>query len=196
MPGGGIWLDVDTILTASQVKDFLMINSDLVMIGTHLAFIKANNNSKIIKKWHNQIKYNLKFYKNIKYRNNKFNNAIQKMLHPRRFSGLENWDYLGNSILNKMLKTKDKKKFFSINRMEINALPELNYKKFDNVVQNYQHFYFENDFSQDIIKNTKGIILLHNSWTPKEFLYMNEEEFLTHANTLSNLLKVLLKDEL
>ena len=185
---GGLWLDADTILTSPQVKDYLMIDSELVMISKHLAFIKANNNSKIIADWYNQIQYNLKFYKDVKYQNN----AVQKILPPRRYRRVENWDYLGNYILHKMLKTKNKKKFFSIDRMEINALPELNNKKNDNLVENYQNFYFENDYSQDVIKNTKGIILLHNSWTPQQFLEMNEEEFLSRNNTLSNVLKTVL----
>lgn len=185
---GGLWLDADTILTSPQVKDYLMIDSELVMISKHLAFIKANNNSKIIADWYNQIQYNLKFYKDVKYQNN----AVQKILHPRRYRRVENWDYLGNYILHKMLKTKNKKKFFSIDRMEINALPELNNKNNDNLVENYQNFYFENDYSQDVIKNTKGIILLHNSWTPQQFLQMNEEEFLSRNNTLSNVLKTVL----
>lgn len=185
---GGLWLDADTILTSPQVKDYLMIDSELVMISKHLAFIKANNNSKIIVDWYNQIQYNLKFYKDVKYQNN----AVQKILHPRRYRRVENWDYLGNYILHKMLKTKNKKKFFSIDRMEINALPELNNKNNDNLVENYQNFYFENDYSQDVIKNTKGIILLHNSWTPQQFLEMNEEEFLSRNNTLSNVLKTVL----
>lgn len=188
---GGLWLDADTILTSPQVKDYLMIDSELVMISKHLAFIKANNNSKIIADWYNQIQYNLKFYKDVKYRNN----AVQKILHPRRYRRVENWDYLGNYILHKMLKTKNKKKFFSIDRMEINALPELNNKNNDNLVENYQNFYFENDYSQDVIKNTKGIILLHNSWTPQPFLQMNEEEFLSRNNTLSNVLKTVLSME-
>lgn len=188
---GGLWLDADTILTSPQVKDYLMIDSELVMISKHLAFIKANNNSKIIADWYNQIQYNLKFYKDVKYQNN----AVQKILHPRRYRRVENWDYLGNYILHKMLKTKNKKKFFSIDRMEINALPELNNKNNDNLVENYQNFYFENDYSQDVIKNTKGIILLHNSWTPQPFLQMNEEEFLSRNNTLSNVLKTVLSME-
>ena len=185
---GGLWLDADTILTSPQVKDYLMIDSELVMISKHLAFIKANNNSKIIADWYNQIQYNLKFYKDVKYQNN----AVQKILHPRRYRRVENWDYLGNYILHKMLKTKNKKKFFSIDRMEINALPELNNKNNDNLVENYQNFYFENDYSQDVIKNTKGIILLHNSWTPQQFLETNEEAFLSRNNTLSNVLKTVL----
>lgn len=188
---GGLWLDADTILTSPQVKDYLMIDSELVMISKHLAFIKANNNSKIIADWYNQIQYNLKFYKDVKYQNN----AVQKILHPRRYRRVENWDYLGNYILHKMLKTKNKKKFFSIDRMEINALPELNNKNNDNLVENYQNFYFENDYSQDVIKNTEGIILLHNSWTPQQFLEMNEEEFLSRNNTLSNVLKKVLSME-
>lgn len=94
-----------------------------------------------------------------------------------------------------MLKTKNKKKFFSIDRMEINALPELNNKNNDNLVENYQNFYFKNDYSQDVIEETGGIILLHNSWTPQEFLDMDEKEFLEQENTLSNLLKIILQGE-
>ena len=97
--------------------------------------------------------------------------------------------------ITRSVKTKNKKKFFSIDRMEINALPELNNKNNDNLVENYQNFYFENDYSQDVIKNTKGIILLHNSWTPQPFLQMNEEEFLSRNNTLSNVLKTVLSME-
>ena len=48
----------------------------------------------------------MKFYKDVKYQNN----AVQKILHPRRYRRVENWDYLGNYILHKMLKTKNKKK--------------------------------------------------------------------------------------
>ena len=70
-----------------------------------------------------------------------------------------------------------------------------NNKKNDNLVENYQNFYFENDYSQDVIKNTKGIILLHNSWTPQPFLQMNKEEFLNRNNTLSNVLKKVLSME-
>ena len=43
------------------------------------------------------------------------------------------------------------------------------------------------------MENTKGIIMLHNSWTPDIYKKMSEEEFLKTDNTLSNLFKELLK---
>ena len=91
-----------------------------------------------------------------------------------------------------------KRKIFSIDELKIKALPEYDWKpeipiKEKKDINFYRQFYFENDFSQEVIKNTKGIILLHNSWTPEEFKEMTEEEILNQNNTLSNILKTILK---
>lgn len=61
------------------------------------------------------------------------------------------------------------------------------------LIRNYQSFYFENDFCDEVMRDTKGIILLHNSWTPQDFLTMSEKEFLAQNNTLSNVLKKILR---
>lgn len=107
---------------------------------------------------------------------------------------IKNWDFLGNAILNKYLQTKYG--YFKIDRDEINALPETKYNgDLQNLVENYQSFYFNNDFSAQVMKDTKGIILLHNSWTPRKFLVMNEREFLEQNNTLSSILKTILQKE-
>ena len=58
---GGIWLDADTIITSSEVKNFFNISShELVFIGEHLAFIKADKKSSILNCWLEKIHYNLK----------------------------------------------------------------------------------------------------------------------------------------
>mgnify|MGYP004511563719 FL=1 len=107
---------------------------------------------------------------------------------------LGQWDYIGNGLLNRYLKTKNG--YVKINRDEINALPETKYNgDLQNLVENYQSFYFNNDFSAQVMKETKGIILLHNSWTPRKFLVMNEREFLEQNNTLSSILKTILQKE-
>lgn len=193
---GGLWLDADTIITSPRSNDFIGVKSDLVMIGQHLAFIKANKNSKIIRFWNKKIKDKLLFYKKQKYNKDSFLLMIDRILHRKWYKNIDpySWDYLGNSILNKYLHKASHKEFFSIDKYKANALPELLNcdSNNTNLIENYQKFYFYNDYSTDVLNNTKGIILLHNSWTPEEYLNMNEQEFLQQNNTISNILKKIL----
>ena len=216
---GGIWIDADTIITSTEVNNYLKNSTHkLVFIGQHLAFIKADKLSPLLNYWLKKIKYRIEFYKTQKYRKNKLKSKIEHLFHLRLFKIMNSWDYFGNSIIGKNIngniifrisrKIKNKlnfpvlynyltkrRKILSIDRIEINALPEIIGKKNtsqENLIRNYQNFYFENDYSQEVIKNTKGIILLHNSWTPQKYKEMTKEEFLSQNNTLSNVLKTIL----
>ena len=218
---GGIWFDADTIITSSEVNKYLTISSyKSVFIGQHLAFIKADKTFSLLDFWLKQIKYRIEFYKNQKYKKNELKTKFERFFHLRLFKIMNRWDYFGNSIIGKDIdrrilfritrKIKNKlnfpalynyivkrRKILSIDRVEINALPEIIGKgniKQENLMENYQNFYFENDYSQEVIKNTKGIILLHNSWTPKKYKEMSKEEFLNQNNTLSNILKTILAE--
>ena len=193
---GGIWLDADTIITSSDIRKIFDIEADFVMINAHLAFIKATmgGGNYILKSWLRDIKIALeirrlkitKFHKILWHLANRKKHRIAKRLGQ--------WDYIGNGLLNRYLKTKNG--YVKINRDEINALPETKYNgDLQNLVENYQSFYFNNDFSAQVMKETKGIILLHNSWTPRKFLVMNEREFLEQNNTLSSILKTILQKE-
>ena len=76
----------------------------------------------------------------------------------------------------------------------MNAIPELKYGKASlNVSQKYQLFYFSKKKPLKIINSVKGIILLHNSWTPLKYKTMTEQEFLREDILLSKLLKKLLE---
>jgi hypothetical protein len=119
----------------------------------------------------------------------------------------ERWDYLGNSIIEPYIADIDKKYFLTLNHEDYYLLPEINYYKDlaseqNNVVyfsnkgyssaEMYREFYFsEKDNSNYVFKNEQGMIYLHNSWTPKKFLYMEEEEFLNSNVTLAKILKKL-----
>ncbi len=219
---GGIWLDADTVITSSKINKYLNISShELLFIDYHLAFIKSIKDSYLINNWLKQIKYRIEFYKNQKYFKNKLKFKIEKLFHLKLFKIMNDWNFLGNSIVDKYIKgnilvrvarkikrtfkisifynyIEKKRKIFSIDELKIKALPEYDWKpeipiKEKKDINFYRQFYFENDFSQEVIKNTKGIILLHNSWTPEEFKEMTEEEILNQNNTLSNILKTILK---
>lgn len=187
---GGIWLDTDTIITSPNVENFLKQDSEFCLIGRHIGFIVAKKNAYILQKWDKEIKERLLqfrlFHRYSKYFNKKYYNK------------LHNWDYLGNGIINKYLDKCGQDKFMKFDRVEIKALPEINY--FENIDKNlsaiakYQQFYFENELSEYALEDNKGVIYLHNSWTPEVYKTMNEKEFLEQKITLSALLRKLLSN--
>lgn len=48
---GGIWFDLDTIITSEDFKKFLEIDSEFIMLGWHIGLIIARKHSKVLKKW-------------------------------------------------------------------------------------------------------------------------------------------------
>ncbi len=194
---GGIWMDCDTIITSDKVRNFLNPESNFVLIGYHVAFICANKKSFVLKHWLKGVQFRIKFYKEYK-RNSKFGRFCLWLRSPSKYKkivkNLEGWDFLGNGVLQKPLHKAEKnpKEFLSIDRQAYNILPELTEYGVSSP-DTYRQFYFENDFSDKVMKNDPGIILLHNSWTPQEYLKMDEKEFFSTNNTISNLLKKILK---
>lgn len=54
-------------------------------------------------------------------------------------------------------------------------------------IMDYKEFYFLNDYSDFALENEKGLLMLHNSWTPYDYKNLNIEDFLIYKNTLSNI---------
>ena len=191
---GGIWIDTDTIILNNKLlkksKDYELImiregNTKYHFIG----FIYALKNSTILKKWLKQIIKRVKIYKYIY--TNKTNTNIS-VYHYKSYKSLK---YLGNKIINKLLKNATGNQFFSLNNREINALPERTL--YNNPLklsdsQRYKEFYFKKRNPEIILNNSKEIILLHNSWTPLEYKIMSENEFLMQDILISKLLKKIL----
>lgn len=186
---GGIWIDADTILLNNNIHNVLEINYKFILIGHHIAFICADKKSTILKKWKNEAVLRIYLYVFIRY----FLRFSKKM---RSWS--ENWNYLGNGIIDKYLNS-DNNDFYEIKDTSI-FLPEKNkrYNPFFEGDPNkaYIDFYFENkikikDLNELINENTYGLILLHNSWTPAQFKKLNKKSFLETNTTLAELLKLL-----
>jgi len=111
---GGIWFDLDTIITSDKVRDLLDQDSEFVLIEYHIGFIVARKDAYVLKKWEQGLNFRLRLYKFCRARG----------LKLRR---LERWDYLGNSILNGLLRFRTVKEFKSFDRKKIKALPEVNF---------------------------------------------------------------------
>lgn len=185
---GGIWLDADTIVTSSDIEKFFDKKSELNIIDNRIACIKAQKGSKILTKWTKGIKRNLFLYKHF------FDFCFEYF--PYKASDMMNWDYLSNNILKKLYRTKNKK---ILNNMSIyfsKAYPEILWDKECNhnnfreaLADGYNHFYIKNDFSDYALANNNGIIILHNSWMPREYAQLKQDEILKKNNTLSKLLQ-------
>lgn len=182
---GGIWMDPDTIITNG---DFLknLEKYELVMIGEndkqHVGFIFASNNSNIINCWFNEIIRRVKIVKQY------------EQIHKRRKK--IKWNYLGNGIIDKLLKQDiNNKEFFRLDKNKLNVFPEISFFENStlNEIQKYKKFYFQKGDPKLILKSVKGIIMLHNSWTPKKYKTMNEDKFFKEDILLSQLLATILK---
>ena len=197
---GGIWFDVDTIILGrefiSELKD-----TKLAMFGEemnktqHIGFIYACKNHFLLNTWLEQIIKNINIYKKlyIKKRNNN-DNKLKKL-----FSQINKWNYLGNGIIDPILKNiTDKKLYLRLDKYKMNIFPE--YKYFENTSLNfmsrYRLFYFQRGDPKYIINNNKGIILLHNSFTPILYKKMTAKTFLRQDILLSKLLAQILNNTL
>ena len=182
-------MDADTIITSEKSSEIFQNHSDFLIIGSHIGLIVANANSRIINEWDRQIKIKLEEYKNFK------TNIFNVIFHPKINKIYNSWDYLGNSIIDPLLNSKGEYKYTSLNIQETKAYPEkhseINPTITENPKTNYRNFYFVQDY-KNISQKTNGIICLHNSWTPKHFKNMNENEFLEQKCTLSNIFRELL----
>lgn len=188
---GGIWMDADTIILNG---DFLkeLENFELAMLGEeksktqNIGFIFASYNSSIINEWFKEIINNIHIYdQNMKLAqiNSNFKTANKR---------LTTWNFLGNSIIDRLLKNITGKKILRIDRYKINALPEITFFKKYSLVNRYKSFYFKDRDPYIILNNSKSILLLHNSWTPQKYRTMKEKTFLEQNILLSKLLSKLL----
>ena len=184
---GGVWMDVDTIITKPDVKKIMETNADFAIIAPHICFICAKANSNILNKWEKRIKKRIEFAnKALK------NKLLLKYIYPKLYKRVTNWSYLGNDILNRLI-NQPEASCLKLNRDKLHAMPEFEHaKSFRKPVKIYQKFYFQNNYSDFALKENKGIILLHNSWTPEKYKQMTKEEFLATNNTLSNILQKIL----
>ena len=150
---GGLWLDLDTIIL-SDISN--LFNHKLTMIidkklSPHLALIHiTKSNNFILKKWLDEIKAKLINFKNV------------------------NWDYVGNSIINKYFNDEYLDYFNLLDRDDYIIFPELNYKGSTNH-EKYLNFWF-NDNNISNIKS-QNLIMLHNSWTPEYYKRLNKTLF-------------------
>jgi len=190
----GIWMDADTIVLngefLQELKSFeLAMFGDKKIKTQNIGFIYSSGNSSILKKWLNEIIYNVQIYK--KYLEKNQSNLVV----DNKWKKMNSWDYLGNGIINKLVKNATYKQFCRLDRQKMNSLPENRYFENSslNLMQRYKQFYFQNRDPEIILNKSKSVLMLHNSWTPMKYKLMSEKQFLNQDILLSRLLAYILK---
>jgi hypothetical protein len=186
---GGVWFDTDTIVTSEKIRDMLRSDAEFTLLGTHIGFIDAQKDAVILRIWEKGILLKTALYK-----------FYKKYLQFRRepFTGflaqyMERWDFLGNSILKWPLRFAGAKTFKSIDKIAVNAFPELG-RRAENISleENYVDFYFRNH-PADAAGNNGGLICLHNSWTPERYKHLSADDFLRQDIYLAEILRRILE---
>lgn len=184
---GGIWMDTDTIVINTRfIKRFY--DYELVTLSYHIGFIYASKNSIFISKWLRKIIKGVNIYKK----------ALSRNLTKENFNDLNREDYLGNLFFNSIDKECKGKELLQINALKIFAFPEkILIKKNIKAQLKYQRFYFSKgnpkNIIDKIIDNSKGIIMLNNSWTPDKNRKMSKKEFLKQDILLAHLLRKIIR---
>ena len=118
----------------------------------------------------------------------------KNFIYQTSFNESISWNYLGNGIINHLVRNITGNKFLLLDRKKMQAFPELIIFKHssENMIQKYQRLYFQKGDPQLVLKLSKYIILLHNSWTPSKYKTMSEEDFLKQDILLSKLFTYIL----
>ncbi len=191
----GIWMDADTIITTSSVLSELD-KSNCTMIGRksdeviYGAFIYTRKpNCDFMNEWFKACLSHIRLFRKAR--------IFKKIgLCKKLYKKTRNWDWCSNAIIDPLAKKMNSKEFYCVDKNELNALPEYTENeilKNEDKLKNYQEFWFKQGDYQSILSENKGIILLHNSWTPIEYKKMDEDQFLKQDILLSKLLKEVLK---
>lgn len=186
---GGIWMDSDNIVTNGKfIKSFH--NQELAMIWDKyvsypfIAFIYSTKKSCIIKQWLDIIIDRVQNFTNVI--SNRENTTTWLKLNE----DVNQWYFLGNGIINNLIKNVSKEKFIGIHCDDIQVFPELKLVKNDslNFREKYELYFFNKGDPQPVLNTAQDFIFLQNSWTPPKYKQMSEKEFLNQDILLSKLL--------
>ena len=190
---GGIWMDADTVLMNSSFFD-LFAGHELAIFGNprrhqhNVGFIYASQKSRIIQAWLSTIIYNVKVYR--------FFGLLSKIFPipyvQMQWKRVHSWNYLGNGIFDRLSLSASEKEYLCIDRASMFAFPEHTLMMGSSEEQ-YQHFYFQNGTLDEVYSKCRGILLLHNSWTPREYKSMSEKEFLKQDIRLARIIGDILR---
>ena len=208
MAHGGVFMDADT-LALRDISPITRIlrNTQVVMFNTHMGFVAARPNARVLRLWLARIR-----------------ERLGRLGDDMRVAGEVTWDYVGNSVLREVMdemvgdlpimRAIQTKAFEGYGRSLFfrtvlrKYLTMLNRKKYGFIaesvdlrtrrmepVDRYRRFWFEkrNLDVASVFRSDPMVIGLHHSWTPKWYRELSEQEVLEADCPLSRTLKCILQ---
>ena len=192
-------MDADTILT--HRIDTLLNREGCLFIGrqevgrrmNHGAFIVANApGSQFLLSWYSSLlpricearRYHL--------------NPLLRVFCRSKWRKIRRWDYCMNAIIDPLCNEQGERLGYQfVDKDDIGAMPEFRLRRNPRFAalsaeQLYRKYWFEKP-EAEAEGGSGGVVLLHNSWTPKNFRDMSEDEFLSCNVRMACLLRQILK---
>ena len=198
---GGIWLDVDTIVTPAVGRSGLFDFADgaeVRMFGTrcmkgvpgavglHGAFIAARRpHTAMTEAWSAVLPGRVERFRRYS------SNPLLRIFRRSVWRECRSFDYCLNAVLNPLVRELGENDVQVLDRDEHGVFPECRDASRRPRNEAYRDYYFTSGDPQHALTMSRGVILLHNSWTPERFLRMSETEFLATDTRLAGILRAI-----
>lgn len=192
---GGVWLDADTIITpavrelgvfdgCAEVTAFSQPAPDERLTLAGAFFYAREPHTRFFREWASVLPARVARYAQF------CRNPFLRILKRQEWRLCRSWDYCLNAVVDPLAAkmSSDELRVFPLE--EMGAFPELT----DGMLPmaefwaQYNRFYFEPGPVKDVFDRCKGMVLLHNSWTPKQYFDMDRSTFLKQDIRLAKLL--------
>ena len=196
---GGIWMDADTILT--HRIDTLLNREGCLFIGrqelgrrvNYGAFIVANApGSQFLLSWYSSLLPRICEARRYRL------NPLLRVFCRSKWRKIRRWDYCVNAIIDPLCNEQGERLGYQfVDKDDIGAMPEFRLRRNPRFAalsaeQLYRKYWFEKP-EAEAEGGSGGDVLLHNSWTPKNFRDMSEDRLLSCNVRMACLLRQILK---
>lgn len=194
---GGIWLDADTIITGPGVEDIIAgAQGETVMFGdTHRdedfifgAFIGTKcKHAHFVSEWCRVLPPRVKRWLRYKY--------FLQWFKRSEWRRIRKWNYCVNAIIEPLSREMKPEQYSLLDYRDFGCMPHLPKEgKLTSAEQRdaYCEYWFTPGDPEDAIRNSQGLIMLQNSWSPAEFRKMSRDEFLQQDTRMAALMRRLL----
>lgn len=195
---GGIWLDVDMIVTPdvcdsplldarSAVTAFSQPMPDASVSVAGAFFHAREPHARFFREWLSVLPERIALYERF------CGNPLLRAFRRRQWRLCRSWDYCLNAIVDPLATILGPDELRVLPLQEIGAFLELSGGQIpmSEYWAAYNHYYFESGSVDGALDHCKGIVMLHNSWTPQKFLEMDEPTFLRQDIRLVRILNQL-----
>lgn len=190
---GGIWLDADTVMT--RPLDPALTRSDVTMVANREAgrlmnygayIYAARPETRIVSDWHRALLPRVRTARRL------YGSWFARLVSRREWKVVRRWDYFENAILDPMTAVAAAADYACVDKDAAGAFPEETLTAAgtaDTPFDAYVKYWFSSGEPGPEVARGMGLLMLHNSWTPKAYREMTADEFLKTDTRLAALLR-------